>query len=125
MEGLEWAFLCEYALVDKANKLSMIGEFTSVYLKRFPAAMPLMYVVTRWRGTVGTTFTETVTIATSDSQTVAKSSIPVVEFKTERITSVHKFELLRLPSPGEYSVLVFHGEQQVGKERFFARSQGE
>ena len=125
MEGLEWAILCEYALVDKANKLSLLGEFTSVFLRHFPGAMPLMYVVTRWRGSVGTTYTETVTIAGTDGKPVSRSSIPVVEFKTDRITSVHKFELLTLPSPGEYSVAVFQGEKQVGRERFFARSQGE
>lgn len=125
MPKLEWLFICEYALIDKANKLSILGEFTSVYFKEFPASFPSIYIVTRWKGERGETFNEKIRISDSGGSVVAEAVFPVVEITGDRSTNLHKFEMLRFDKPGEYFVEAYSNDAFAGKERFFARSQGE
>lgn len=125
MAELEWIFLCEYALLDQGNKLSMLGEFTSVYFAKFPATFPSLYVVTRWQGEKGETLAESLRVSGPDGKTIAELSTPSFSLRTKRQTNLHKFELLSLPKPDKYFIEVYKDGELAGKERFFARSRDE
>lgn len=47
---VEWMLLADYALVDQAGKLSILGIFRGLQVFAFPAAHPAAYVVTAFVG---------------------------------------------------------------------------
>lgn len=124
MPKLDGIFICEYALIDKSNKLSMIGEFTSIYFKEFPAPFPVVYIITRWNGQEGETFTEKVRFVDSAGNQTVEIVNPLIEIKSQKTTNIYKFELVPFEAPGEYHVEAYANDDLAGKERFFARSQG-
>jgi len=122
---LDWIIVCEYATRDKANKLSVLGEFTSVFLPKFPGQMPIMYVVLRWKVDEGiaTDFSDNVKIVNSRGEVVAEA--PLSEASVEpgrRITTVRRFEFVTFPSPDMYFVEAYWKGQLMGKDHFFVRA---
>jgi hypothetical protein len=44
------ALLCDYALVDRLGKLSVLGIFEHLWIQRFPAVHPRLHLVLRLKG---------------------------------------------------------------------------
>jgi hypothetical protein len=44
------AVACDYALIDQAGKLSVIGIFERIWVERFPAVHPRLHLVLRLKG---------------------------------------------------------------------------
>ena len=113
MAEIEWIFICEYAIIDKANKLSMLGEFTSIFFREFPSTFPVIYVVSRWTGEQGETFTGKIRFINPDGERIAEAVLPVVEIKSHRSTNLSKFELLHFNKPGEYIVEAYSNDKLI------------
>lgn len=47
---LDFAVLCDYALVDQYGKLSVLGIFQHIWVGQFPAVHPRLHLVLRLRG---------------------------------------------------------------------------
>ncbi len=47
---VDWALVCDYALIDTAGKLSVLGIFERLFAGNFPALHPVMYLVAQWSG---------------------------------------------------------------------------
>jgi hypothetical protein len=52
--AIDWAFICDYALIDASGKLSILGIFDRLFAANFPAAHPMLYVVASWVAPPGT-----------------------------------------------------------------------
>lgn len=48
--AIEWAVLSDYALIDNAGKLSVLGIFSELFADSFPVIHPLMFVTAKWQG---------------------------------------------------------------------------
>lgn len=47
---VQLALVCDYAIVDQAGKLSVIGIFERIWVERFPAVHPRLHLVLRLKG---------------------------------------------------------------------------
>lgn len=47
---LDFAVVCDYALVDQYGKLSVMGIFQHIWVAQFPALHPRLHLVLRLRG---------------------------------------------------------------------------
>ncbi|HEX9581486.1 MAG TPA: hypothetical protein VF970_10315 [Gemmatimonadales bacterium] len=47
---LDFAVVCDYALVDQYGKLSVLGIFQHIWVAQFPALHPRLHLVLRLRG---------------------------------------------------------------------------
>src|SRR2546428_11795327 len=47
---LDFAVIADYALVDQAGKLSVLGMFQHIWVQQFPATHPRLHLVLRLRG---------------------------------------------------------------------------
>jgi len=121
---LDWIIVCEYASRDKANKLSTIGEFTSIFLLEFPGKMPVMYVVVRWKFDEGEDidFSDDVKIANSKGEVVAETQLSESSVERgRRATTVRRFDFVEFPSDGKYFVEAYWNDKLMGKDHFFVR----
>lgn len=122
--NLDWIIICEYAIRDKANKLSILGEFTSIFLHKFPGQLPSMYVVVRWKLAEGDLieYPDKVMIAYSSGEVVAESEfLQVSQEAGRRTTTMHKFEFVTFPTPDKYFVETYFKDELMGKDHFFVR----
>jgi len=49
--NIDFAVVCDYALVDQFGKLSVIGVFHHIWVKQFPTVHPRLHLVIRLKGT--------------------------------------------------------------------------
>src|SRR2546422_5011403 len=47
---LDFAVVADYALVDQAGKISVLGMFQHIWVQQFPATHPRLHLVLRLRG---------------------------------------------------------------------------
>ncbi len=48
---IDFAVVCDYALVDQFGKLSVIGVFHHIWVQQFPTVHPRLHLVIRLKGT--------------------------------------------------------------------------
>ena len=49
--NIDFAVVCDYALVDQFGKLSVIGLFQHIWVQKFPTIHPRLHLVIRLKGT--------------------------------------------------------------------------
>ena len=49
--NIDFAVVCDYALVDQFGKLSVIGVFHHIWVQQFPTVHPRLHLVIRLKGT--------------------------------------------------------------------------
>jgi len=49
--NIDFAVVCDYALVDQFGKLSVIGLFHHIWVQKFPTIHPRLHLVIRLKGT--------------------------------------------------------------------------
>jgi hypothetical protein len=47
---IDFAVLCDYALIDQFGKLSVLGIFEHIWVPKFPAVHPRLHLVMRLKG---------------------------------------------------------------------------
>lgn len=47
---IDFAVVCDYAVIDRHGKLSVLGIFQHVWVQQFPAVHPRMHLVLRLKG---------------------------------------------------------------------------
>ena len=48
---IDFAVVCDYALVDQFGKLSVLGVFQHIWVQQFPTVHPRLHLVIRLKGT--------------------------------------------------------------------------
>ncbi|GBD31600.1 MAG: hypothetical protein KatS3mg081_1310 [Gemmatimonadales bacterium] len=67
---LDFAVVCDYALIDQYGKLSVLGIFQHIWVAKFPAVHPRLHLVLRLKGKRTEVGEHRVTITLRDSDGV-------------------------------------------------------
>lgn len=65
---VDFAVVCDYALIDQYGKLSVLGIFQHIWVQQFPALHPRLHLVLRVKGRRTEVGTHTVRIRLADEQ---------------------------------------------------------
>lgn len=75
MPSRVWSHLCDYAAVDANGKATIVGEFDNIFTQALPIQYPLFFVVSKWAGSNGETFTHQVRITAPSRAEILKSRV--------------------------------------------------
>lgn len=105
--NLLYAHTCDDVRFEIGGKISLMGLFTSIFSKNFPARHPRMVVVAAWQGAAGK-FKSEIVIARPGGQKLVKIGETEFELHDETQTHSHVSIHINLPleSPGTYLVQI-------------------
>ena len=111
--------LADYANATKDGKLNIMGTFSLMGVKDFPAVHPKMVVVVVFRAerTESGTFTLSIQLMDEDGKTVFKAEghieIPDGVFKEKNMQQIFELTGVRFEKPGDYSLIALvNGEER-------------
>jgi hypothetical protein len=99
---VEWAFICDYALIDVGGKLSIMGIFDRLFAATYPAAHPMLFIVTSWIGTPGSIAIIEVRYWSPNQDLIGAVQQQVAFGPEGKSTGVFQMPQLPLPMPGKY-----------------------
>ncbi len=113
----------DFANVDAAGKLNIIGAFNRIFARQFPAKHGLLYVVIRFAvelGEFGKERTLSIILFDDDASEVWK--IPDVKFTVQKPNDAHSGDFhpiiaiqnLEFPKPGRYEFRIFVNDDFKG-----------
>src|SRR6266513_2346282 len=99
---LDFAVIADYALVDQAGKLSVLGIFQHIWVQQFPAMHPRLHLVLRLKGKRTEVGEHAVQIRLQDEQETEIEAGAILVFDVP------------FPHPGPYRfVITIDGETQA------------
>lgn len=106
--------MADQFIADPRGKISIIGVWEEIAALNFPAVHPLLFVVTAWRGAVGTSFLAETRIWTP-SQTLlfTTGAHPVQLSPMGKGIAVDQAIGLQFPAPGIYRLELMADGQSV------------
>jgi hypothetical protein len=104
-----WSHICDYAAIDASGKPTIVGEFDRIYAPAFPMRHPFFFVISKWSGSIGETFTHRVRVSSPNRQVLAESAETTITMRGEGESdsnhiAVDAFMMLEFPKSGEYSI---------------------
>ena len=57
MPSRVWSHLCSYASIDSLARVSIIEEIETFYATQLPVMLPTLYVISKWAGHAGESYT--------------------------------------------------------------------
>lgn len=118
MPILNWTFLCDYATVDPAGKISIIGVFENINVPGFPFKFPQMYLAVSLHAAAGEHFELSSRISSPGGTEIAKQgpvkiAIPGNAPSTGKIYCTFAYYGTTFNEPGEHHIEIFINEQSV------------
>lgn len=109
MPSRVWSHLCDYATIDASGKPTIIGEFDNINVLGLPAEHPLFFVISKWNGYSGETFTHRVRVISPSGQEIAGSRETSVVIQGPpngegNHINVDSFMMFPLQEFGEYAI---------------------
>ena len=74
MPSRVWSHLCDYATIDGSGKPMIIGDFDNINVPNLPIQLPLFFVISKWVGYGGETFTHYIRIISPSGREISSSS---------------------------------------------------
>jgi len=74
MPSRVWSHLCDYAAIDGSGKPMIIGDFDNINVPNLPIQLPLFFVISKWVGYGGETFTHHIRIISPSGREISSSS---------------------------------------------------
>ena len=74
MPSRVWSHLCDYAAIDGNGKPMIIGDFDNINVPNQPIQLPLYFVISKWVGYGGETFTHYIRIISPSGREISSSS---------------------------------------------------
>lgn len=107
--------LCDYAMIDQTNKVSIIGIFNEMNVASFPGGLPRVFLVAVLVGSSNETYQLTVTVQDTDG----KDAFPPLHLETKTgfagknnvIITINNFAV---PHAGEYTVHILEKGKEFG-----------
>lgn len=118
MPQIDWIFLCDYASVDPAGKMSIIGMFENINVPGLPFKLPQMYIAVNLRAAGGENFELSSRISAPNGSEVARQG-PVKIVIPPNLPSVGKIYATFayfgtvFNEPGEFHIELFINENSV------------
>jgi hypothetical protein len=106
---VDWALLCDYALVDAGGKLSMIGVFENLFAQNFPAMHPILFHVAQWAGPPNGSIAAELRIWGPSKELIGSAQQQVQLSPVGRAGALIQLSPLPLPAAGEYVFEVLGG----------------
>jgi hypothetical protein len=107
MAECDWAILCDYAFMDSANKMCMIGVFDRVFAPAVPSALRQSSISMKMLGNPGENLSFRVEISRPSGGQLASVQGALVVPDTGSADVQFNLAELPLPDFGPYSVNVF------------------
>jgi hypothetical protein len=99
---VDWAVVCDYALVDGAGKISLLGIFERLFAANFPAMHPVMYFAAQWVGAPFSTIEVELRIWGPSKEMIGTATQHIELAENGRSGAVIQLSPVPLPAPGEY-----------------------
>ena len=99
---VEWSLLADYALVDQAGKLSLIGIFNRLWAPAFPSMQPVVFLVSSWTGEPNRSIASELRIWGPSKELLVGGQQPVQLGPDGRANGIFRMSPLPLPAPGNY-----------------------
>jgi len=120
--NLAMLLAADYATVDASGKLNILGAFTNIYTRQFPATHALMHLVMKFHpslGEYGDTRTLRIVLVDEDGRQLHEFSS---DFKVPSLESGHRpefnaiiaFRDLEFSHAGRYEFRIFIDKEQKG-----------
>jgi hypothetical protein len=74
MPSRVWSHLCDYAAIDGSGKPLIIGDFDNINAPNLPIQLPLFFVISKWVGYGGETFTHQIRIISPSGREISSST---------------------------------------------------
>ncbi len=107
--------LCDYALIDQKNKLSVMGIFNELNVTTFPGGLSSAYFVATIIGEANTAYKLTIQVQDEDKKDVfppfALETKTSFAGKNNLLVAIGNFVF---PHAGEYKVSIQEGKKEVG-----------
>lgn len=100
--AVEWAVLCDYALIDSGGKLSLVGMFENLFALNFPAMHPILFHAAQWAGQPGGSVAAELRIWGPSKELIGSAQQHVQLGPTGRAAAIMQLSPLPLPAVGEY-----------------------
>jgi hypothetical protein len=115
MPSINWVYLCDYAYLDAAGKMSVIGMFEFIKAPQLPLSWPQIYVAVYLTASEGEEFRLKVLITSPSKKEIRKievqakgvSAIPGSIGKAANIFLPIGFYNLKFSETGEYHIEIF------------------
>lgn len=109
MPSRVWSHLCDYATIDGSGKPTILGDFDNINVPGLPIQFPLFFVISKWNGYSGESFTHRVRVIAPSGQEIATSSevnisIQATANQEGNHINVDSFMMLRFYEFGEYAI---------------------
>lgn len=120
MIHLDYAHVCEHAILSTGGTLSVIGIFSQIKAKSFPVTHPKMFVVAHASGTVGEYDLEISIVRLADEKVIV-GPIPMkvkINEQHREAGIIGELSFVRFEQPGEYQARLTSGRRTVGTVNF-------
>ena len=109
MPSRVWSHLCDYATIDARGKATIVGEFDNIFVQTLPIQYPLYFVISKWSGFGGESFTLAVKVVSPSGKVLAGSPESAVTMQPmangEGIhINADSFMMQRFEEAGEYAI---------------------
>ncbi len=114
--------VADFANVDRAGKLNVLGAFNRIYAIDFPAKHSLMHLVIKLGAELGDVGTKTFVAKFVGEDGAELLSFPPIEFKvpspnkgeTPETNFILQIRDLEIPQPGKYAFHIFVDGEEKG-----------
>jgi hypothetical protein len=109
MPSRVWSHLCDYATIDGNGKPTIVGDFDNINIPNVPFQLPLFFVISKWVGYGGETFTHRVRIISPSGREISSSSPVTVTIQPGvhddgNHLNLDSFMMLLFDEFGEYAI---------------------
>lgn len=115
MPSRVWSHLCDYATIDGSGKPMIIGDFDNINVPTLPAQLPLFFVISKWNGYNGESFTHRIRVISPGGEEISSSSEVNVTIQGSASDdgnhiNLDSFMMLQFYEFGEYAIeIVLNG----------------
>ncbi|MCD6429409.1 hypothetical protein J7L09_01810 [bacterium] len=121
---LNFLHICDYASICEGGKLSIIGIFKNINVKKLPAIHPQMFIVTNISLRKHGEFEEVIKIVNDQNQEIRspmrfKLNFPSkIKKKEAELGVIARVENLQFKKEGEYKVQVYINNDLIAEKTF-------
>jgi len=100
----EFLVLCDQAIISKEGKLSIIGIFNQIFVRRLPTRFSQMFIVTVFSGSPGKDYSLILEIKNSQNKVVEKRSVKLKLGANGKANFIAHIHGLPIESVGNFSL---------------------